>query len=129
MEHGDAVLEGCDAINGVVTGVLERTILSDAGGQGQDASAGIVFDIDAFTQTLASRKFILYCNMLLELHSLEEDLASWCEACAYHEPLIKSRTRSARREAIRKDYDEEIDVCIASEPERFSSVPWLQSGL
>ena len=64
---------------------------------------GSVFDAEQFGVTLASGFFFAYAEMVLQLHGLAEDIMSWTEGCACHEPVFKGRSESQRHSAMRSD--------------------------
>ncbi|CAE7204740.1 unnamed protein product [Symbiodinium sp. CCMP2592] len=45
-------------------------------------------DVNAVTAAIRSDKFWLYSSMLLQLHAVAEDIASWFEGCPCHPPVL-----------------------------------------
>ena len=97
----------------VLRGAWNKDLYQAPGsGAGQDASAGIVFDVNLFSHTLASPRFFLYSEMILQLHSLCGDLQGMLESCPCHSHLLHGKGQSQRLSVLKEDYDADVGSCV-----------------
>ena len=79
--------------------------MAPGSGKGQDASAGIIFDLDMFSSTLSSNLFFLYADVVLQLHLVGEDLGALLESCPCHGPArLTSAAANQRSLLLKMDY-------------------------
>ena len=110
----------------ILQGCWDQSLYQGGGaGQGQDASAGVVFDAKLFSETLGSSKFFLYAHMVLNLHLLMSDMGGLLESCPCHSPLLQGKTQSQRAAALKADYAGDVNSCLLAG----FRAPELASGL
>ena len=66
--------------------------------------SGIVFDVKKFGATLGDAHFFAYAAMIMSLHRVLEDVASFGEGCCCHEPLLTGRSQHERAKALSDDF-------------------------
>ena len=88
---------------------------SKYGGKVQESGSG-KFDPELFSQTLSSQFFFVYCEAVMALHLLAEDILGFIEGCPCHEAILKGRSASHRAAALSADYQEHFllqSCCMA----------------
>ena len=80
----------------------EQRYKADISNSGQEA--GIVFDIKSFSMTLSNPQFFAFAEMVLHLHKVLEDIASFAEGCSCHEALLWGRSQHQRAKALSQDF-------------------------